>query len=131
MWMMIAAALLLAVLALAAFGCGGSGPQAAVEDFMNAAKAKDCEKMVDLLDLDAPEFQGLGMNKEALVEACKQDAEAGGEVVSFKVLEESVDGDTATVKVEVTTKVEGQESTETSTIKLTKRDDGWKLGAGV
>ena len=117
---------ILAIMVLAAIGCGGSGPSAAVEGFINAAKDKDCEKMIDYIDLAAFETQGVTINKQELVDACKAES-ALGEVVSYKILEETVDGDKATVKVEVTTKEDGQENTESDTLQLNKRDGEWKI----
>jgi len=116
----------LAILVLSAFGCGSSGPKAAVDGFMGAAKDKNCEKMIDYIDLKGFETSGVTINKEELVEACKAES-ALGEVVSYKILEETADGDKATVKVEVTTKENGNEKTESDTLKLTKRDGEWKI----
>lgn len=117
---------ILAMLVLAAFGCGSSGPSAAVEDFMGAAKSKDCDKMVDFLDMKAFESSGITINRDELVESCK--AESGiGDVVSYKILEEKVDGDSAEIKVEVTTKEGEEETTESDTLKLIKRDGEWKI----
>ncbi len=126
----ISAMLLVLMMLLMAAGCGDSGPTAAAEDFMEAAKSKDCDKMVEYMDLSAPEFEELGVTKEALVESCKSDAEAGGEIKSYKITEETVDGDTATVKVEVTTEENGEESTDTTSFSMTKRDGEWKIGFG-
>ncbi|MHB9111319.1 MAG: Rv0361 family membrane protein [Thermoleophilia bacterium] len=116
----------LTILVLSAFGCGSSGPKAAVEDFMGAAKDKDCEKMIDLIDLSALETSGVAIDKQELVDACKAES-ALGEIVSYKILEETVDGDKATVKVEVTTKENGNEQTESDTLQLNKRDGEWKI----
>lgn len=120
------AAAVFAVVALAAFGCGSSGPKAAVEDFMAAAKDKNCEKMVDLMDLKALDDAGAGINKDELVNSCK--AESGlGDVVSYKILEEKTDGDKSEIKVEVTTKENDKETTESDTLTLNKRDGAWKI----
>lgn len=117
---------ILAIMVLAAFGCGSSGPSAAVEGFIGAAKDKDCEKMIDYIDLTAFETSGVTINKQELVDACKAES-ALGEIVSYKILEETVDGDKATVKVEVTTKENDKEQTESDTLQLNKRDGEWKI----
>jgi len=120
------AAAVLAVLTLAAFGCGETGPKAAVEDFMSAAKDKNCEKMVDLMDLKAVQDAGATINRDELVDSCK--SESGlGDVVSYKILEEKTDGDKAEIKVEVITKENDKESTETDTLTVNKRDGEWKI----
>ena len=126
----ISALMLIFSMMLLVVGCGSSGPTAAAEDFMDAAKSKDCDKMVESMDLSSPQFEELGVTKDALVESCKADAEAGGEIKSYKVTEESVDGDTAKVTVEVTAEEDGEETTETTTFSMTKVDGEWKVGLG-
>lgn len=116
----------LAILVLSAFGCGSSGPTAAVEDFMGAAKDKNCDKMIDLIDLKGFETSGVTIDKQELVDACKAES-ALGEIVSYKILEETIDGDKATVKVEVTTKENGNEQTDSDTLQLTNRDGQWLI----
>ncbi|MDO8736262.1 MAG: DUF4878 domain-containing protein [Thermoleophilia bacterium] len=116
----------LAIMVLSAFGCGSSGPTAAVESFMKAAQDKDCETMIDYIDLSSLETSGVTINKEELVQACKSES-ALGDVVSYKVLEEKINGDTAEVKVEVTSKEDGAEKTESDTLKLNQRDGKWLI----
>lgn len=116
----------LAVVTLVAFGCGSTGPKAAVEDFMAAAKDKNCEKMVDLMDLKSVESAGAAINRDELIQSCK--AESGlGDVVSYKILEEKTDGDKSEIKIEVTTKENDKESTETDTLPVNKIDGEWKI----
>lgn len=122
----LVAASVLAIMVMAAIGCGGSGPTTAVEGFMSAAQSKDCDKMIDYIDLKAFETSGVTINKQELVDACK--AESGlGDVSSYKVLEEKVDGDKAEVKVEVTTKENGEDKTQSDTLKVNKIDGEWKI----
>ncbi|GBE57820.1 lumazine-binding domain protein [bacterium BMS3Abin01] len=125
--MAVLAGLLLVAMALPAVGCGGSGAEAAVQDFMDASKNKDCDKMVSYIDLEAPEFSGLGVTKEALVASCNDSMDLG-EVVSYKIVNVTEDGDTATAEVEATTKTNGEESTDSTTFKLVKKDGEWKVG---
>lgn len=122
----LSAIAVLTVVMLAAFGCGDTGPKGAVEDFMAAAKDKNCEKMIDMIDLKAAEDAGATINKDDLAKSCN--AESGlGDVVSYNITEENVDGDKAEVKVEVTTKANEQETTESDTLKVNKRDGVWKI----
>jgi hypothetical protein len=115
-----------ALVALVLIGCGSSGPKAAVENFMEAAKNKDCEKMVNLMDLSAFEAAGVSQGKEELIQSCK-DESGLGDVVSYKITEEKTEGDKGTVTVEVTTKEDGTENTETSTLTVNKIDGEWKI----
>ncbi len=113
------------LMALAAFGCGDSGPKAAVTGVMDAAKAKDCEKLVDYIDLESLKELGGEVTKEMLVSSCKESGM--DDVVSYNILEENIDGDKAEVKVEVTAKQNGQEQTVTDTLTLINRNGEWKL----
>ncbi|MHB1054318.1 MAG: Rv0361 family membrane protein [Thermoleophilia bacterium] len=121
----ISAGMVLAVLMLAAVGCGSSPSTAAVENFMKAAQDKDCGKMIDLMDLSAAQAQG-AINKDELIKSC-EDSKGLGDVVSYKILEEKVDGDSATIKVEVTTKEGDKEKTESDTLTVKKVDGDWKI----
>ena len=126
-WLMVfAATLVLALLVLPLIGCGTSGAKQTVDGFMAAAKDKDCEKMVGYMDLSPAAAQGVSINKDELVQACK-DENGLGEVVSYKVLEEKVDGDNAEIKVEVVTKENGEEKTTTDTLKVINKDGSWLI----
>jgi hypothetical protein len=118
--------MVLALVALVLAGCGSSGPKAAVENFMEAAKDKDCEKMVDLMDLSAFEAAGLSQGKEEIIQSCK-DESGIGDLVSYKITDEKTEGDIATVTVEVTTKEDGTENTETDTLTVNKINGEWKV----
>lgn len=111
---------------LAAAGCGGAGgPSATVEGFMEAAKDKDCSKMVDYLDIESFQAPGVSITREELISMCEESGM--DEIVSYKVIEEKIDGDKAEVKVEATGKADGDEETATNTLNLVKRGDEWKL----
>lgn len=117
---------------LLALGCGsGATTDAgkAAEDWMDATKDKDCEKAIGFMDLDVPELEEFGITKEAMIEQCEADMGDGDdlEVVSYKVTEEEVDGDTAEVTVEATIKENGEESTDTQTFSMIKKDGDWKI----
>jgi preprotein translocase subunit SecF len=120
----------LALMVLPAMGCGTSGAEAAVKSFMDASKDKDCEKAVKYIDLDSEEMQQLGVTEEALVASCKQSMDQG-EVVSYKINSVTEEGDTATAEVEATTKTDGEESTDTTTFQLVKKDGEWKIGPSL
>jgi len=123
---MMIAALIVSLLALLA-GCGSSGPSSAVESFIKAAQDKDCNKMVDLMDLQAVEEQGATNVREELVASCQQEANSSGEIVSYKIVEEKIEGDKAEVKIEVTTKENGEEKTDNDTLTVFQRDGEWKV----
>lgn len=118
-------AVVLSLVVLVAIGCGSSGPKAAVENFMNAAKDKNCEKMVDLMDLSAMQAAGVA-GKEELIQSCK-DESGFGEVKSYKILEETTEGDKGTVKVEITTNQNGTEKTESDTLTVNNINGEWKI----
>jgi len=129
----LAAVVVLLVAMFAAFGCGEDGPSAAVEAFMKASKDKDCETAVDLIDLSSLEEMlgatGMSMDdmKAGLVEECKASSE-DDEIVDYKIGEETMDGeDKATVEVEATVKSGDEETTETETFHLIKKDGEWKI----
>lgn len=132
--------LAISVVALAmffAFGCGEDGPEDVVKSFLEAGKDKDCEAMVDLMDLSIDEAMAeeLGIDtadfKDQMIEACKADAETGGEIVDYEIGEATIDGDTAEVEASVTTEIDGEESTEEDTLKLIKVDGDWKITLGL
>lgn len=129
----LAAVMVLSAVLFVAFGCGGDSPEAAMEDFMQASKDKDCEKAVDLIDLSSVEsmLEGTGMSmddmKNGLVEECKASSDET-EIVDYKVGDAEMDGeDKATVEVEATTKSNGEETTDKETFSLIKIDGEWKI----
>ena len=115
---------------LAVFGCGSSGPSAAIDSFVKASQAKDCEKIVNLLDYSEYEKQGAVINRDDEIQNCKEHPESIEDIVSYKIVEEKVDGDTAQVKVETTTRVNGQEQTETVQLNLKNNGGTWQLVIG-
>ncbi len=123
------AGIVLAVLVglmLTAFGCGSSGPSAAVEGFIKATQDKNCSKMVDYMDLKSFEASGVTVGKDELVKACEEQKDQS-ELLSYKIIEEKTDGDKSEVKVEVTTKDNGEEKTESDTLTVNKQDGEWKV----
>ncbi|MBE0428751.1 MAG: DUF4878 domain-containing protein [Thermoleophilia bacterium] len=115
-----------AVMSVAALGCGNDSPSAAVEEFLKAAEDKDCEKMVDLIDLEGAAEQGLPLDRDDLIQSCE--AESGlGDVVDYQIISEEIDGDEAEVAAEVTVKEDDEEVTQTDTLKLVKKNGDWKI----
>jgi hypothetical protein len=130
----VAALIVVLAMSVLAIGCGEDSPSAAVEDFIEATKDGDCEKAVDMIDLDMSGMEKAGINtddmKKEIVASCEADVE-NSEIVSYEVRNEEIEGDTATVEVEMTTKVDGEESTDTDTLTLNKKDGEWKIGLGI
>ncbi|MHB0915496.1 MAG: DUF4878 domain-containing protein [Thermoleophilia bacterium] len=129
----LVAVVVLSAIVFAAFGCGDSGPTAAVKAFFEASKDKDCEKAVDLLDLSALEemMGAAGMNtedvKKQMVDECNASSDEE-EIVDYKIIEEKLEGDDkASVEVEVTTKMGDEESTDKTTFQMVKKDGDWKI----
>ena len=50
-----------------------------------------------------------------------------GEIGSYNITEEKIDGDKAAVKVEMTVKENGTDQTKTDTINLVQIDGQWKV----
>lgn len=100
-------------------------PSATVILFMEAARDKDCEAMVATFAFEL--FYESGISKEALVDECKRDAGIGGEVIDYKILQESIDGDKAEVEVEATTDTDGAQSTASDTLTLNLIRGEWKI----
>ncbi|MBR1687891.1 MAG: DUF4878 domain-containing protein [Prevotella sp.] len=113
---------LVCVIAFAVASCaGGNTPSAVATKAMECAMQKDYKGLVDLFDI--PEEKAA--EKEQLVQLFEQKGSSAPKVESFKVLDETIDGDKAVVKMEVTDK-DGK--TDTSDMKLVKNDKGeWKL----
>ncbi len=120
------AVMVFAFVLLAVFGCGDSGPKAAVDGFMKAANDKDCEKMIDYIDLSPMQAQGVPFSKDDLIQSCKDEGGLG-EVGSYNIIEEKINGDKAEVKVEMTVKENGTDQTRTDTINLIQIDGQWKV----
>jgi hypothetical protein len=112
---------LLTVVALVAFGCGDSGPASTVEGFIETLKGKDCEKAVNFIDLE-----GVGASGKEVVKNCKETIDES-EIVSYKVLDEKIDGDKAEVKVETVTKSNDGKDTSTFTINVVNKNGEWKI----
>lgn len=114
---------LVAVLAAAALaaGCGSGGPEDAVEDFIEAAKDGDGEKLCDLLVDDIRE-QVESEASEGCPEALEQalgDEASRQEAADTEVKDSEEDGDEATVTVEGP---QGEDE-----VQLRKEDGDWRI----
>jgi hypothetical protein len=130
-----------AIMSLAMFavvGCGsGDDPEDVVKAFIEAGQDKDCEEMVSYMDLDIDEamMEELGIEsadfEDQIIEACEADADTGGDITDYEIGETTIDGDTATVEVSVTTEVDGETMTDDSPLELVKVDDEWMISLGL
>lgn len=116
------------LLPLTAAGCGDDGMTAALDGFLSAAKEKDCGRMVDYIDLTSQNSQSGDVGKADLIKAC-QDSGGLGNVVSYRITGEKVDGDTAIIGVELKVEEGGQEKTNSGSFNLVRKDGIWKLTA--
>lgn len=121
-------AALIFVWSLAAAGCGDSGTRATLDGFLTAAKNKDCEKMVDYIDLGSQEAQSGNIGRSDLIKACKDEGGLGN-VVSYRVTGEKIEGDTVVMGVEITVNEGGQENTNSGSFNLVRKEGTWKLTA--
>jgi hypothetical protein len=127
-----AAAVIALIVVLVLVVGGGGGPEGVVEDFLSAQEDMDCGALEDLVS-DAFIESNFGS-----VEACEQMAEQaeGSEAdieglpsgdVEYDVHGAEVDDDTATVEVDITAEVDGEEQEATETFELVKDGDDWKI----
>ncbi|HWM75690.1 MAG TPA: DUF2510 domain-containing protein [Nocardioides sp.] len=98
---------------------GSGGPKGVVEDFLDADSCSDAEELV------SKDF------KENFGECTDEQLEGldGGEEGDFdtEVKDEKIDGDKATVEVEVSGSFGGEDFEETSEYTLIKEDGDWKI----
>ncbi|MEL6615374.1 MAG: DUF4878 domain-containing protein [Bacteroidota bacterium] len=111
-----------AVLALLLVGCGSGGPGDTAADFARAAASGDGERVVELLD--PAMAQSLGPKISATVSSQAGEAAAKGGLSEVNILDETVNGDNATVRIET---VMGDGSRSEETIQLRKIDGDWKV----
>ncbi len=125
-------------LAFTLTGCSSNSPKAVVEDFLEAAKKGDSEKFVELICMDEVlEDAGYDSMEEfkkedpkqyrqmmKLVRSAFKEMPKEVKKAKFKVVDEEIDGDEATVTVEAT--LDGE--TDESEIRVIKDKEGnWKL----
>ena len=113
-------------LTVIACGKGGGSPSDVARQFWTAAEKGDFKTMTNLMDPESAEIMAALSEK---MERAAEEDEEGGMSDSIKEkgglvkTEETIDGDTATVKLTF-----GDESTED--LKLVKTDGKWKVTLG-
>jgi Domain of unknown function (DUF4878) len=124
--------LLLAVLALAAAGCGGDDKEdveQTVRDFVSVSREPDPDVFCgEILSQELLE-QTTGATGENAEEQCRRQLEdaqgVNAELVEIRSTE--IDGDEATVRAVI--KAQGRARTQV--LQLTKEDGRWKLSGGA
>lgn len=119
----------LAVVAIGAFvvlggGDSGSNPEDAVNDFVNAAKDRDCAELISLITTES----FAGADRDQVLSECQSSFESGEGFISpgdtiDSVKTKSENGDTAVVTVVSTT--DGEQSSDEITLR--KQDGKWKI----
>lgn len=97
-------------------------PAGTVETYVNAISEKDCERMFDFMsERSVPS----GSSAEA---SCSMFMDVlNFEVSDFELLEEEIDGDTATVTFQAEMKLGGQSMPDQDTLSLIREDGSWKV----
>jgi hypothetical protein len=126
------AVIALVVVLVLVVGGGSSGPEGVVEDFLSAQEDMDCGALEDLATDTFIEstFGSVEACEEAADQAEGSDAEVEGMPsgdVDYDVQEAEVDGDSATVEVDITAEIDGDEQELTQTFELAKDGDDWKI----
>lgn len=111
-----------ALFALLLAGCGSGGPGDTAVEFTRAAANGDGETVVELLD--PAMAQTFGPKIEATISMQAGEVSSQGGLDEVNVLEETVNGDNATVRLET---VMGDGSREEQTVQLRKVDGDWKV----
>lgn len=134
MFLLIMCAVFLSGVALlAAAGCGSdeNSPSAAVEQFIYAQADKDCDRLVSLLDTSSKDTLSKAIGPQGdPVAGCQQTMSAQTqeiEITDFNVIEENINGDTATVKFSIEGSVNGQTMNEEDTANMIKENGEWKV----
>jgi ketosteroid isomerase-like protein len=131
----VVSVLLVVVMAFAGCGAAAGGPSAMATKYLDSIKNGDIDAMAECLDPDtatmfkaAMEMMGEeAFNMGDLLGAAGVDAAS----ISYKIVGEKIDGDTATVTVDTTATVDGEEKTESNEIPLTKIDGKWYISMGL
>jgi hypothetical protein len=106
-------------------GDSASGPEGAVSNFFDAAKDKDCDRMLGLVT-EASWSQAGTLDKQAALDQCADSVDSSdffpgqADITETKILDESADKAT----VEVTTEI-GDADPITETLTVVKEDGNW------
>ncbi|MFA6001519.1 MAG: hypothetical protein WC828_05325 [Thermoleophilia bacterium] len=100
-----------------------STPGGTMEAYINAISEKDCEKVYEYVPAAAvPE------NRDQAVDSCNQFVGLFNiDFTDYKTLEETVDGDNASVTFQITIKASSQAVTTDMTMQLIKEGGKWKV----
>ncbi len=127
--------LLMVVLAFA--GCAASETSAVALKFYNALKDGDTDAMMECLDPETvktlnKQLEAAGMEFSDVFDISTMMDEEGIDVstLKFRVVKEDVEGDTATVTVEVSYKDDGENVKENTELPLKKVDGKWYVSFG-
>ena len=118
-----------AAIALFAVSCSGEGPGAVVEKAYGDIIKGDYKAFVEACyfadSVQGPELEQAKSMAVQMLEKTMKNAKPENQVKSVKVLKEEVNGEEATVEVEVT---KGNDEVEKNTLGLKKDKDGnWKI----
>lgn len=113
----------LASFSLILSSCFKPSPAKTVEKFMRSLEKGEVNEAMEMLSSSATQFVGEDKTRLALYETVKSIQQKGG-IKSYKLIDETVKGDFATVKF-ITMYKNGSE--EKNILKLIKKDNEWKI----
>ncbi len=129
--------LVLLIVALAFTGCAASETSVVALKFYNALKDGDTDAMIECLDPETADMlttqlEAMDMEFSDLFDISAMMDEEGidADSLSFKVVEEEVKDDNATVTVEVSYKADGENVKEESELPLVKVNGKWYVSFG-
>lgn len=122
--------MLVVVMVLAACGAA-SGPSDTAKKFMDSIKSGDINAMADCFEPKvAAVFKAtMDMMGDEAIDLGQIMGESGVDTssISYSVTNEKIDGDTATVTVEMKATVNGEEQTNSTDLPLAKVDGKWYI----
>jgi hypothetical protein len=112
------------VVAFQLIGAANRSPSDVVTAYMEAVKDQDASEAISLMCA----------SQRAKAEKNNADDDdlktLSSSLVRYSIVDEKIDGNSATVNVSITARVSGREKTETVPMKLVKEDGDWKLCMG-
>lgn len=100
-----------------------STPKGTMEAYINAISDKDCEKVYQYIPASA-----IPGNRDQAVDSCNQFVGLFNiDFTDYKTLDETIDGDTASVTFQITIKAASQEVTTDMSMQLIREDGKWKV----
>lgn len=114
-----------ALLALLAVSCGGESPGDVARESLEAYNQRDFGLVYDLSTQSLRDQVG---DRDTAIEVMESSWPEGAEIADIEIVEESVDGDNATVSWKGTVRIPGMEDEGgESTIHLVREDGEWRL----